>query len=100
MSAPSRFTPQAAEDIDGIWWFIAQNNPEAADRVKMEIIAAYSRLAEDPLMGAKPQDITPLPVRFWAFVKFPKYVIGIASKRASLNAPVAGGRRAARKPQT
>jgi plasmid stabilization system protein ParE len=64
MSAPYRFTPQATEDLDAIWRFIAEDNPEAADRVEMEIIATCRRLAKHPLMGTKRQEITELPVRF------------------------------------
>jgi antitoxin ParD1/3/4 len=75
MSAPYRFTPQATEDLDAIWRFIAEDNPEAADRVEMEIIATCRRLAKHPLMGTKRQEITELPVRFWTLAKYPNYVI-------------------------
>lgn len=75
MTAAFRFTPQATEDLDAIWWFIAQDNREAADRVEMEIVATCGRLAKHPRMGTKRQDITPLPVRFWTVTKFPNYVI-------------------------
>lgn len=75
MNAPFQFTPQAAEDLDAIWWFIAEDNRDAAKRVEMEIIATCRRLAKHPRMGTKRQDITPLPVRFWTITKFPNYVI-------------------------
>lgn len=75
MSALFRFTPQAIEDLDAIWSFIAKDNREAADRVETEIIATSRRLAKHPLMGTKRQDITPLPVRFWTVTRFPNYVI-------------------------
>ena len=32
MNAPFQFTPQAAEDLDAIWWFIAEDNRDAAGR--------------------------------------------------------------------
>src|ERR1035441_11070075 len=32
-----------SEDLDAIWWFIADDNPEAADRVEMEIGRASCR---------------------------------------------------------
>jgi hypothetical protein len=32
MNAPFQFTPQATEDLDAIWWFIAEENRDAADR--------------------------------------------------------------------
>ena len=61
MNAAFQFTPQATEDLDAIWWFIAGDNREAADRVEMEIVATCRRVAKHPLMGTKRQDITPLP---------------------------------------
>jgi plasmid stabilization system protein ParE len=60
MSASFELTPQATEDLDAIWWFIAEDNREAADRVETEIIATCRRLAKHPLMGSKRQDITHL----------------------------------------
>jgi plasmid stabilization system protein ParE len=75
MNAPFQFTPQAVEDLDAIWWFIVQDNRDAADRVESEIIATCRRLAKHPLMGTKRQDITPLPVRFWTVAKYANYVI-------------------------
>jgi plasmid stabilization system protein ParE len=75
MNASFRFTPQATEDLDAIWWFIAEDSRETANRVEMEIVATCRRLAKHPLMGSKRQDITPQPVRFWTVTKFPSYVI-------------------------
>jgi plasmid stabilization system protein ParE len=75
MNAPFQLTPQATEDLDAIWWFIAEDNRNAADRVELEIVATCRRLAKHPLMGTKRQDITPLAVRFWTVTKFPNYVI-------------------------
>jgi plasmid stabilization system protein ParE len=75
MNAPFLLTPQATEDLDAIWWFIAKDSRDAADRVEMEIVATYRRLAKRPLIGTKRQDITQLPVRFWTVTKFPNYVI-------------------------
>jgi plasmid stabilization system protein ParE len=74
-NAPFQFTPQAAEDLDAIWWFIAEDNRDAASRVEMEIIATCRRLAKHPRIGTRRQDITALPVRFWTLPKFPNYVI-------------------------
>jgi plasmid stabilization system protein ParE len=75
VNAPFQFTPLATEDLDAIWWFIADDNPEAADRVEMEIVATCRRLAKHPRMGTKRRDITPLPLRFWTVTRFPNYVI-------------------------
>ncbi len=35
-----RFTPQAADDLFDVWKFIAQDNPEAANRVEEAIYLA------------------------------------------------------------
>ena len=75
MNAPFQLTTQAIEDLDDIWWFIAEGSREAAGRVEMEIIATCRRLAGYPLMGHQRRDITPLPVRFWTLPKYPNYVI-------------------------
>src|ERR1035437_9008245 len=75
MNTAVQFTPHAAEDLDEIWWFIAEDNRGAANRVELEIIATCRRLAKHSLMGVRRQDITPLPVRFWTVTKFPNYVI-------------------------
>jgi plasmid stabilization system protein ParE len=61
MSAPFQLTPQATEDLDGIWWFIKEGSVEAADRVETEIISTCRRLASHPFIGHKRRDITPLP---------------------------------------
>ena len=75
MNAPFQFTPRATDDLDVIWWFIAEDSRKAADRVELEIVATCRRLAKHPRMGTKRQDITALPVRFWTVTKFPDYVI-------------------------
>jgi plasmid stabilization system protein ParE len=75
MNTPFQFTPEAAEDLDAIWWFIAEDNREAAGRVELEIVAACRLLAKHPLMGTRRPDITRLPVRFWTVSKFPNFVI-------------------------
>lgn len=75
MTAPFQLTPQAAEDLDAVWWYIAGDNPEAADRVETEIVETCRRLAKYPLIGTRREDITPLPVRFWTIPKLPNYVI-------------------------
>src|SRR5271165_5675406 len=75
MKSRIQFTPQATEDLDTIWWVSAEDSPDAANRVEMEILATCQRLAQHPRMGSKRQDITPLPVRFWTVTEFPNYVI-------------------------
>ena len=85
MSARFQLTPQAREDLDGIWWSIAKDNPDAADRVEAEILATCSRLARYPRIGTRRQDITILPVRFWTVTRFPNYVVVYRPETAPLN---------------
>src|SRR6266403_1335127 len=68
-------SPKTTGTLPTGWWFIAEDNRDAANRVEMEIVATCRRLAKHPRMGTKRQDITPLPVRFWTVTKFPNYVI-------------------------
>jgi plasmid stabilization system protein ParE len=75
MNALFQLTSQAIEDLDAIWWAIAEDNRDAAERVEIEILATCHRLARHPRMGTKRQDITMLPVRLWTITKFPNYVI-------------------------
>jgi plasmid stabilization system protein ParE len=84
MIAAFQFTPQATEDLDTIWWFIAADSLDAADRVETEIIATCRRLARYPRMGTARQDITPLSVRFWTVTRFPNYVIVYRPETAPL----------------
>lgn len=84
MNPAFQFTPKATEDLDSIWWFIAQDSRDAADRVEMEIVAACGRLARHPLIGIKRQDVTSLPVRFWTVTKYPNYVIVYRPETAPL----------------
>src|SRR5260370_22713534 len=73
--ATYRLTPDAIEDIDGIWSFISLDNPEAAYSVEEEIAAACAWLAEGPLRGHFRRDLTKLPVRFWPLPRYPSYII-------------------------
>jgi plasmid stabilization system protein ParE len=75
MNAAFQLTLQAVEDLDAIWWIIAEDNQDAANRVEVEILTTCRRLAKHPRIGARRRDITLLPVRFWTISKFPNYVI-------------------------
>jgi plasmid stabilization system protein ParE len=75
MRSAFQLTPQAREDIDSIWWHIAEHSRDAAERVELEIIGCCCLLAKHPRMGSKRADITTMPVRFWTVTKFSNYVI-------------------------
>ncbi len=59
------FTPEALEDIQEIWLWIAQDNPEAADKLEADIYRACELLAGNPHLGHKRPDLTRYPLRFW-----------------------------------
>lgn len=45
------WTPQAEQDRDGIWDYIAAENPRAAARMDKLFSEAAARLAEHPMLG-------------------------------------------------
>jgi antitoxin ParD1/3/4/toxin ParE1/3/4 len=63
---PFQFTPAAENDVFEIWFHIAADNPEAADRLEAEIYDACRRLAFRQDLGHFRRDLTDKPVRFFA----------------------------------
>lgn len=53
--------PEALQDLDEIWEYIAQDNPDAADRVIIEIFSALDLLASSPSMGHRRPELTSDP---------------------------------------
>lgn len=70
-----QLTPHAVEDLFDIWTFIAQDNPQAADRVEEEIFRACDLLGRSPYAGQIRENLTSLPVRFWVVSRYPSYLI-------------------------
>lgn len=56
--------PLATQDINDIWAYIADDSPQAARRVREEILAAIRALVSFPNVGHKRPDLTSLPLRF------------------------------------
>ncbi|MGO9258860.1 MAG: type II toxin-antitoxin system RelE/ParE family toxin [Bryobacteraceae bacterium] len=56
--------PEAYTDLDDIWEFIAEDNPNAADRVREDIYKAIGKLAPFPRQGRRRPDLTSRPLRF------------------------------------
>ena len=46
--------PLAETDLEEIWWYIAQDNPDAADRFLEKIEERCSDLGKFPADGSKP----------------------------------------------
>ena len=51
--------PVAETDLDDIWWYIAQDNPDAADNFLDKIEERLSALAQFPDMGIKRDELMP-----------------------------------------
>lgn len=60
-----QFTPQAQRDLNDIWGYIAQENPDAADRLIHAIEEATRMLAELPGIGHTRFDVSASQYRFW-----------------------------------
>ena len=64
MSSGYALHPGAFADLDDIRGYIAQDNPDAADRVMSEIFEALRRLVSFPNQGHRRPDLTSRPLRF------------------------------------
>jgi plasmid stabilization system protein ParE len=61
-----RLAPQAAEDLQAIWEYIAADDLDAADRMIDQFFTAFKHLASLPAMGHKRQDLAGnRPLLFW-----------------------------------
>ena len=62
---PFRLSNAAFRDLEAIWAYLAEDNPEAADRVILELHRAIRRLSKFPAAGHRRTDLTRLPLLFW-----------------------------------
>jgi plasmid stabilization system protein ParE len=60
------FSPDARDDLQEIWSYVAEDNVAAADKLEEEFYAACQLLASNPRLGHKRADLTDRDVRFWA----------------------------------
>ncbi len=60
-----KLSPEATQDIRQIWAYIAADNVPAARRVRLQILSACRRLAANPGIGHRREDLTDKPVLFW-----------------------------------
>ena len=56
--------PEAHDDLDDIRGYIAQHNPDAADRAITEIFDAIRALVPFPYQGHRRPDLSSRPFRF------------------------------------
>jgi len=73
--------PEAYEDLDEIRAYIAQDNPDAANRMVNEIFDAIRPLVRFPDQGFRRPKLTSLPLRF---VAVRDYVIAYAPEKKPL----------------
>ena len=52
-----RVSPEARADLDEIWLYIAQDNPDAADKFIQAIISRFPKLAAMPQLGRKREEL-------------------------------------------
>ncbi|MGA9529489.1 MAG: type II toxin-antitoxin system RelE/ParE family toxin [Terriglobales bacterium] len=64
MSSGFALHPEAFADLDDIRDYIAQDNPDAADRVISEIFDTIRGLVAFPCQGHQRPDLTSRPLRF------------------------------------
>lgn len=58
-------SPDALQDLQDIWDFVALDNENSADQLEDEFFNAFEKLAWQPGMGHTRRDITVRDVRFW-----------------------------------
>ncbi|MEH2284275.1 MAG: type II toxin-antitoxin system RelE/ParE family toxin [Nostoc sp.] len=58
-------SPQAENDLAGIYAYIARDNSDAAERMLDKLLWACELLTDNPGIGQCRYDLTLLPVRFW-----------------------------------
>ena len=58
-------SPDALQDLQDIWDFIASDNVSAANELQDEFFDAFEKLAQRPQMGHTRPDLTNRDLRFW-----------------------------------
>ncbi len=76
-----RLHPLAAEDINGIWEYIAEDSPFAASRLREEILSRIRAVVSFPHQGHKRPDLTGRPLRF---ISVREYLIAYAPEEKPL----------------
>jgi antitoxin ParD1/3/4 len=62
--------PEALDDIDDIWQYIANDSVDAADRAIETIFENIARLAASPQQGHRRPDLTSAPLLFWRLYSY------------------------------
>jgi len=67
---PYVLSPDALQDLQDIWDFIASDNVVAADKLEDELFEAFEMLAKRPGMGHARSDLAERNVQFWPVGKY------------------------------
>jgi plasmid stabilization system protein ParE len=67
--------PLAAKDITDIWRFIASDSPQAAGRIRQDMLSPIRGLVRFPKQGHRRSDLTTRPLRF---ISIHEYLIAYA----------------------
>ena len=54
---PFRLSPAARSDLDEIWFYIAQDNPDAADKFIRAPVSRFPKLAAMPELGRRRKEL-------------------------------------------
>jgi toxin ParE1/3/4 len=54
-----RVSPAAGADLDQIWFYIAQDNVDAADKFIHAVVSRFPRLATMPELGRRREELSP-----------------------------------------
>jgi toxin ParE1/3/4 len=54
-----RVSDAARSDLDEIWFYIAQDNTDAADRFLRAVVSRFPKLAATPQMGRAREELSP-----------------------------------------
>lgn len=66
MNLPVRFSPQAEQDLNDTWEYLALSaGPDLADELVLRFEDALAKLAVTPGMGHARTDLGPPQLRFW-----------------------------------
>ena len=63
-------SPASRQDLLDLWEYIAQDDVNAADRVRDALFEAMSNLAAMPGTGHRRDDQTDEPLRFWSVHRY------------------------------
>lgn len=70
MTRRFRFTPGARADLRKILLDIAAENPDSAERLRLEFYELLHRVAKSPAMGHRREELLDSRYRFWTFYSY------------------------------